>query len=59
MISTKTKNAVLSSLADQLAGNEIRIIGANQQDVEAYEGTDESMLDRLKVDSKKVAGMIA
>ena len=59
MISTTIKNSVLNSLAEQLAGNANRIITANMLDVKAYQGADESMLDRLKVDSKKVAGMIA
>lgn len=58
MISTQNKNDVLTDLAGLIAKNESRIIVANHQDVEAYNGDDDSMLDRLKVDARKVALMV-
>jgi glutamate-5-semialdehyde dehydrogenase len=58
MISKTKKNEVLTELAALIAQNEARIIAANHQDVEAYKGDDESMLDRLRVDAKKVALMV-
>lgn len=54
------KNAVLRTLANLLLKNKQEIININQQDVIACgDNTDESLLDRLKVDNKKVEGMIA
>lgn len=58
MISSEKKNRVLTSLIGLLKANEESIIQANKSDVSHYQGDDESMLDRLKVDHKKVVGMI-
>jgi glutamate-5-semialdehyde dehydrogenase len=58
MISPEKKNNVLTSLIGLLQANEEAIIEANKSDVSNYKGNDESMLDRLKVDHKKVLGMI-
>ena len=59
MISTKQKNNVLRTLAELLATHQQAILEANKKDVASYQGGDESMFDRLKVDEKKVAGMIS
>ncbi len=59
MIPTGKKNKVLTTLAELIEKNKSQIIEANRQDVSNYRGEDESMLDRLKVDEKKVQGMVA
>jgi len=52
------RNDVLNTLAELLEENIQKIIDINQQDFSVYLGTDQAMLDRLKVDGKKVLGMI-
>ena len=52
------KNKVLTSLAALLHKNADKIIEANRQDILACKDPDPSLIDRLKVDEKKVAGMI-
>ena len=53
------KNMVLMSLAELLMENKQFIIDANKDDMSLYSGNEEAMLDRLKVDEKKVLGMIS
>ena len=55
---TSQKNNVLKTLADLLSKNKQRIINANKEDVEICPKDDISLLDRLKVDEKKVQAMI-
>ncbi|RNC64371.1 glutamate-5-semialdehyde dehydrogenase [Proteiniphilum sp. X52] len=52
------KNDVLLSLGQLLELNRENIMKANEADISAYPGMDDSMLDRLKVDEKKIDGMI-
>src|SRR5690554_3968132 len=52
------KNDVLRTLSDLLEQNREEIILANNRDVESYPNMDASMLDRLKVNNKKIDGMI-
>ena len=52
------RNEVLNTLARLLEENTQKIIDINQQDFSAYLGDDQAMLDRLKVDEKKVLGMV-
>ncbi len=52
------KNRVLETLAELLLKNKQNIIDANKKDISASSNIDESMLDRLKVDEKKVLGMV-
>ena len=52
------KNKVLENLAQLLLDNKQKIIDVNTEDLKAYTGKDEAMFDRLKVDEKKVSGMI-
>ncbi len=56
---TKTKNEVLEELAGLLNSNRQTIISKNQEDIKNCNGLDESLMDRLKVDDKKVDAMIA
>ena len=57
-LSTEIKNAVLTRMAELLDANREIIIAQNREEVEAYTGNDQSMRDRLKVNDKKVDGMI-
>jgi glutamate-5-semialdehyde dehydrogenase len=58
-MNTEQKNRVLGALAELLVKNQANIIEANQQDISACSDIDPSMLDRLKVDEKKVQGMVS
>lgn len=56
--SGEVKNAALLRMADELAAAETEILAANASDMEAAAGKlSESMLDRLRLDSKRLAGM--
>lgn len=52
------KNSILSSLARLLELNKEKIIEANEADMRAFPDMDDSMKDRLRVDEKKIDGMI-
>lgn len=52
------KNSVLLGLADLLNKNKSEILLKNELDMDSFSDMDESMKDRLKVDEKKVDGMI-
>lgn len=51
------KDQVLKALATLILEQEAAIISANEQDLKAYDGADESMYDRLKVSPAKVKAM--
>jgi len=51
------KDQVLKALATLILEQEAAIISANEQDLKAYDGADESMYDRLKVSPVKVKAM--
>ena len=53
------KNKVLETLAQLIETNEQAILEANQLDLSVCSNIDESMLDRLKIDAKKIVGMVA
>ena len=57
-LTTDKKNAVLQTMAELLDANRAAILELNKAEVEAYEGGDQAMYDRLKVNDKKVDGMI-
>lgn len=59
IFSTETKNKTLQDLADLIAENKEVIIEANKIDLELAGDIDPTLIDRLKVDSKKVDGMVA
>ncbi|MGI6573669.1 MAG: glutamate-5-semialdehyde dehydrogenase [Fermentimonas sp.] len=52
------KNSVLFALAALLGANRKKIIEANEKDGRAFPDMDASMRDRLKVDDRKIDGMI-
>ena len=55
---SKQKNSVLSSLSVLLSHHREEIIEANRADIGAFPNMDDAMIDRLKVDDKKIEGMI-
>ena len=57
-MNSEQKNNLLLSLAQLLALHRARIMEANEADMHAFPGMDESMKDRLRVDDKKIDGMI-
>ncbi len=57
-MNNKQKNKVLFSLAQLLELNREKIKEANKADINAFPEMDDSMKDRLKVDDKKIDGMI-
>ncbi|NNF36147.1 MAG: glutamate-5-semialdehyde dehydrogenase [Saprospiraceae bacterium] len=58
MLYSELKNKVLKSLASEIESRRQEILDANRIDVEAYNGEDASMMDRLKVGEKKIDGML-
>ena len=57
-LSTDQKNAALEAMADALVKNEAAILAANALDLEKAKGTvSDVMLDRMLLDSKRIAGM--
>ena len=58
LLSLETRNNVLLSMATLLDTERVAIINMNKKDINAYKGTDISMLDRLKVNNAKVDEMI-
>ncbi|GAA3596552.1 glutamate-5-semialdehyde dehydrogenase [Flavivirga amylovorans] len=59
LLSIEKRNAVLLKMAVLLEQERNAIITINKTDLEAYDGDDISMYDRLKVDDAKVDEMIA
>lgn len=57
-MTTQQKNNVLHAVIEGLGARRNEIISTNRNEVENYVGNDSAMLDRLKVDDKKVDGMI-
>lgn len=58
LLNIETRNAVLLKMAELLEQERAAIIKINKGDLEAYDGDDISMYDRLKVDDAKVDEMI-
>ena len=58
LLNIETRNAVLLKMADLLEQERAEIIKINKADLDAYDGDDISMYDRLKVDDSKVDEMI-
>lgn len=58
LLSIKTRNNVLLTMAKLLDEHRAEIIAINKIDLEAYNGNDISMFDRLKVNDAKVDEMI-
>lgn len=60
-LTRSAKDAALQAMADALAAAEVDVLAANALDVaKAREnGTSESLIDRLALNSKRIAGMVA
>ena len=58
LLSLETRSNVLFTMATLLDTERVAIIDMNKKDINAYKGTDISMLDRLKVNNAKVDEMI-
>jgi glutamate-5-semialdehyde dehydrogenase len=59
IISTALKNKTLRDLAALLVANKEQLLENNRRDLEQAASLDPTLVDRLKVDEKKVKGMIA
>lgn len=59
IFTTEAKNKTLRNLADLIRENTTEIIRQNMLDMEQSAQIDATLLDRLKVDEKKVAGMVS
>ncbi|WP_281615956.1 glutamate-5-semialdehyde dehydrogenase [Flammeovirga sp. SubArs3] len=59
ILSTEKKNNVLKDLASLIQDYSADIIAANKKDLELANDLDPTLVDRLKVDEKKVKGMVA
>ncbi len=60
-LDTEAKRRLLNRMADALAADEAVILEANAQDMKAAQanGTSAAMLDRLRLDPKRLAGIVA
>jgi len=60
-LDTKAKRNLLSAMANALAADEDLVLEANAKDMEAARanGTSDAMLDRLRLDASRVAGIVA
>ncbi|KAB1068417.1 glutamate-5-semialdehyde dehydrogenase [Tamlana haliotis] len=58
LLTIETRNAVLLKMGELLEAEREAIININKEDLDAYNGDDKSMYDRLKVDDSKVDEMI-
>ena len=58
MLSLEKRNAVLHRMAELVRQEESILISANVKDLNSFESDDIAMIDRLKVDKKKVAEMV-
>ena len=57
-LTSQERNAVLISMAKLIAEEKSVLLEANKTDVKNYSGDDLAMIDRLKVDEKKIKEMI-
>lgn len=60
-LDTESKRALLHAMADALAADEATVLDANAKDMETARsnGTTDAMLDRLRLDAARVAGIAA
>jgi len=58
LLDKKTRNAVLTTMASLVEEQREAIITTNKKDLDAYNGGDIAMEDRLKVDDSKVDSMV-
>ncbi|WP_431125358.1 glutamate-5-semialdehyde dehydrogenase [Flagellimonas flava] len=58
LLNIEKRNAVLKRMAILIQEQAVNLITANTEDLNAYDGGDLAMADRLKVDEAKISGMI-
>lgn len=58
-LTTKIKDSTLSELARLISTHKDEIVTANSKDLELAQNLDSTLLDRLKVNEQKIAGMIS
>lgn len=60
-LDTEAKRRLLNAMADALAADEATVLEANARDMEAARnnGTSDAMLDRLRLDTSRIAGIVA
>lgn len=60
-LDTDAKRRLLHAMADALAADEAVVLDANARDMEAARnnGTSDAMLDRLRLDASRIAGIVA
>jgi len=58
LLNIDNRNAVLNSMIVWIKKEKSTLLKANSKDLEAYNGDDIAMYDRLKVDNNKIDGMI-
>jgi len=60
-LDTEAKRRLLHAMADALAADEARVLEANAEDMTAARahGTSDAMLDRLRLDASRIAGIVA
>ena len=61
MMNRSQKDEALHAMADALAAAETKVLAANEQDVDTARsaGTSEAIIDRLRLDASRLAGMVA
>jgi glutamate-5-semialdehyde dehydrogenase len=59
VLNIKIRDAVLLEMAGLINTNKAEILAANKSDLEAYQGGDLAMYDRLKLDDGKIEGMVS
>ena len=58
MIKTDLKNNILKTMIQLVNDQRTSILEKNKIDLDAYQGNDQAMYDRLKIDNDKIEGMI-
>lgn len=58
LLTSEQRNNVLVTMAQLIADEKASILSANKMDMDAYDGSDLAMYDRLRVDDAKIDGMM-
>lgn len=58
LLTSEQRNNVLVAMAQLIADEKASILSANKMDMDAYDGSDLAMYDRLRVDDAKIDGMM-
>ena len=58
LLSSQIKDEVLADVRTQISSRAEEIIMTNSKDLQAWQGTDQAMYDRLVINEKKIEGML-